>query len=424
MAGTGWVAVSWLGAHLASAVLEEGLASPLAPHMQHAALPEGAHPFYDGNFREMSVAEHLRVVFMMPAAFLRCCCFWSGIALYGLFVNAVYAAVKDERKRHKLLVPGTRLAAGGVLWACGFTLRVRGRAHLTAAQRHVADTHGAYLVVSNHLSYMDILVAAAVLGPYAAAARHDLLDWPVVGPVARSWGVIGVVQSAIRERELRATSGGGASGSSGSLEGGAADALTPPATPPLVHACDAPSDSSAGGPPGTDGASARGAAAALCARARLPGSGHDLPPVLVFPEATTSAGGCLVSFRSGAFVAGVPVLPLTLRYSTPTGFNLSWCSPHTTGGHFLRSMCAWGKTVEVDLLPLHLPSPEELQDATAFANSVRASMAAQLGWPALEGWSVREAHQLHHDLARAQQTGQRVSLSALLQTRGAKNVSD
>ena len=45
--------LTWLGAHLACVLLEEGLSSPFSPDTLHAPLPEGAHPFYDGSIREM-----------------------------------------------------------------------------------------------------------------------------------------------------------------------------------------------------------------------------------------------------------------------------------------------------------------------------------------------------------------------------------
>ena len=211
--------------------------------------------------------------------------------------------------------------------------------------------------MGNHLSYMDIVFCAAVFGPYSAVARHDLLDWPIVGPVARAWGVVGVVQSDIREKELSAST----------AEAPAAGG----------EAKRAPS----------------GRAAALAARAALPGSGWALPPVLVFPEGTTGGGGCIVTFRSGAFVAvrpcvarsslepsdavcmqGVPVLPVTLRYSTPSGFNLCWACPLGTGAHFWKTMCAWGKRVEVDILPLHTPTAAEVADgALSRARHMRCS---------------------------------------------------
>ena len=336
----------------------------------------------------------------------------------GLFVNLTYYLVRGDAERHALLVPATRLAASTVLFLCGFSVTLRGRQHLAAAQRSCAEAGGSFLIVSNHLSYMDILVLASIFGPYAAAARHDLLEWPIVGPVAKAWGVVGVVQSSIRERELLSRKSGAAlaaSASTGRLDAlgcdtptrekmrhsmDPSDAATSPmllASPPTPGgpAAPPPASAAAGVPPQGRPSEGRGATAALSARARLPGSGVHLPPVLVFPEATCTVGGCLVSFRNGAFVAGVPVLPVTLRYRTPSGFNLSWVAPHSTGGHFLRSMCTWGKRVEVDILPLHVPTSGELASASEFGEAVRGEMAAALGWPALSGWSVRDAHQLH-----------------------------
>jgi hypothetical protein len=113
------------------------------------------------------------------------------------------------------------------------------------------------------------------------------------------------------------------------------------------------------------------------------------------------------------------VLPVTLRYSVPSGFNLCWAAPLGTGAHFWKTMCAWGKHVEVQILPLHRPSAPELADgasrfqhlqpllanfasfrnaAHVFAEAVRDEMAAALHWPAVNGWSVREAHALMHEL--------------------------
>jgi hypothetical protein len=46
------------------------------------------------------------------------------------------------------------------------------------------------------------------------------------------------------------------------------------------------------------------------------------------------------------------VLPVTLRYSVPSGFNLCWAAPLGTGAHFWKTMCAWGKHVDVEILPI------------------------------------------------------------------------
>lgn len=37
-------------------------------------------------------------------------------------------------------------------------------------------------------------------------------------------------------------------------------------------------------------------------------------PILLFPEGTTTNGDYLLPFRTGAFIAGVPVQPTILKY--------------------------------------------------------------------------------------------------------------
>ena len=428
------VALAWAGSYLSVALLEEGLVPPLAlapppPAVrrgvqQQATLTweQGRNPFYDITVRpHVNAFEAARRKLMAPFAVLRACCFWGSLILYGLYVNAVFYCVRNEKQRHAVLVPTTRVAARLVLWFCGFSITVSGWERLRAAQQSVARAAGSYVIVSNHVTYMDIMVCAAVFGPYAAAARHDLLSWPIVGPLARSWGVVGVVQSSIREKELAATHGGGGGASSAkgngvnrSSGGGAMEASS--SVDSLASlGTSTPTASPARGTGGTEAppdraSSAKGAAAVLAARARLPGSGDTLPPVLVFPEATVTCGSCLVAFRSGAFVAGVPVLPVTLRYSRPNGESEAWVAPYSTGQHFWHSMCAWGKNVDVHILPLHLPNQEEQADAAIYAATVRRAMAADLGVPALDTWSVRDSHQLNADLARAAATGATVAI--------------
>jgi hypothetical protein len=85
-------------------------------------------------------------------------------------------------------------------------------------------------------------------------------------------------------------------------------------------------------------------------------------------------------------------------------------------------MCCWGKHVEIEILPLHTPTPAETADgacvtvlfmhapakvsahltthvsvhhtARAFGETVRHTIADALGWPALAGWTLRDGHQL------------------------------
>lgn len=135
---------------------------------------------------------------MAPVALFRSLCFWgaiigygarrahaapasrsvcillhrgiTGLAFAGLFVNVLAQYVKDnDRRRHAILVPVTRVATSTLLWICGYTVRhalmvfvsgwrsgacivvaqvnVTGRANLVAAQRATAAQNGAFIIV-------------------------------------------------------------------------------------------------------------------------------------------------------------------------------------------------------------------------------------------------------------------------------------
>jgi 1-acyl-sn-glycerol-3-phosphate acyltransferase len=68
---------------------------------------------------------------------------------------------------------------------------------------------GAFLVVANHLSYLDIPVLASLF-PGRFVAKSEIAGWPVLGWLARTVGTIFVVQKKTRdmkrvEREMKAT---------------------------------------------------------------------------------------------------------------------------------------------------------------------------------------------------------------------------
>jgi hypothetical protein len=48
-----------------------------------------------------------------------------------------------------------------------------------------------------------------------------------------------------------------------------------------------------------------------------------MPMLSVAPEGTLSHGRCVLQFKTGAFVAGVPVVPFVLRYKL-TPHNPAW----------------------------------------------------------------------------------------------------
>uniref|UniRef100_A0ABI0NVS6 Lysophosphatidylcholine acyltransferase 2 n=1 Tax=Bos taurus TaxID=9913 RepID=A0ABI0NVS6_BOVIN len=108
-------------------------------------------------------------------------------------------------------------------------------------------------------------------------------------------------------------------------------------------------------------------------------SGGEWPQILVFPEGTCTNRSCLITFKPGAFIPGVPVQPILLRYPnkldtvtwTWQGYTfiqlcvLTWCQPFTR--------------VEVEFMPVQVPSDEERCDPVLFASTIRNVMA-ELDW--------------------------------------------
>ncbi|GBF97219.1 lysophosphatidylcholine acyltransferase [Raphidocelis subcapitata] len=117
---------------------------------------------------------------------------------------------------------------------------------------------------------------------------------------------------------------------------------------------------------------------ALRRRSATPG----MPPFVIAPEGTLSQGRCLLTFKTGAFVPGLPVVPVLFRYKL-TGHNPGWgvINPKL---HLLRLMCQLYNHVTVECLPVYHPSPEEEEDPQLYAANVRRLMAAALGVPMVD----------------------------------------
>lgn len=104
------------------------------------------------------------------------------------------------------------------------------------------------------------------------------------------------------------------------------------------------------------------------------------PPLLVFPEGTTSNQTILCKFKVGSFVSGVPCQPIVLRYPHKH-FDPSW-PPGVSGLYLaLRVLCQVYNRLEVEILPVYYPSEQEQHDSQLYANNVREVMAQTLGIP-------------------------------------------
>jgi len=160
----------------------------------------------------------------------------------------------------------------------------RATARAAGVRLHVSGKAPAapFLLVSNHLGYLDIIVLAAVAdGRFVA--RHDLGDWPLIGRLVRAGGTI------LIRRDLRADT----------------------------------------------------AAASAAMRAAFDeGSG-----VILFPEGTSSSGHDVLPFRTSLFEPAValamPVHTAALAYSTPEdttapGDSVCWWGDMKFAPHLWR----------------------------------------------------------------------------------------
>ncbi|XP_076846850.1 lysophospholipid acyltransferase LPCAT4 [Brachyhypopomus gauderio] len=116
-------------------------------------------------------------------------------------------------------------------------------------------------------------------------------------------------------------------------------------------------------------------------RERLTSNGY-WPQMLMFPEGTTTNGQALIKFKPGAFLAGVPVQPVLLRYPNRvdtvrwTWKGISWlqCLWYTASQLY--------SNVTVEFLPVYKPSTEEKDNPDLYADNVQKLMAKALGVPA------------------------------------------
>jgi 1-acyl-sn-glycerol-3-phosphate acyltransferase len=91
--------------------------------------------------------------------------YWTGAAIWSALADA------DERRARRALA--CRSWARYVLWVMGVDVRLAGA---------LADDP--HLLVSNHLSYIDILVLAST-GDVTFVAKHEVASWPFIGSMCR-----------------------------------------------------------------------------------------------------------------------------------------------------------------------------------------------------------------------------------------------
>ncbi|XP_053104178.1 lysophosphatidylcholine acyltransferase 1 isoform X2 [Hemicordylus capensis] len=103
------------------------------------------------------------------------------------------------------------------------------------------------------------------------------------------------------------------------------------------------------------------------------------PQIMIFPEGTCTNRSCLITFKPGAFIPGVPVQPVILRYPNKLDtITWTWQGPGALKILWL-TLCQFHNFVEIEFLPVYVPSEEERKNPSLYANNVRRVMAKALG---------------------------------------------
>lgn len=113
-------------------------------------------------------------------------------------------------------------------------------------------------------------------------------------------------------------------------------------------------------------------------------SGGEWPQIMIFPEGTCTNRSSLIAFKPGAFIPGVPVQPVVLRYPNEMDtISWTWQGPGAFKILWL-TLCQFHNPVEIEYLPTYTPSEEEKRDPALFASNVRRIMAKALGLPIID----------------------------------------
>ncbi|XP_058081617.1 lysophospholipid acyltransferase LPEAT1 isoform X2 [Magnolia sinica] len=174
-------------------------------------------------------------------------------------------------------------------------------------------------IISNHVSYLDILYHMSSSFP-SFVAKRSVGKLPLVGLISKCLGCVYV------QRESKSSDFKGVSG-------------------------------------------------VVTERVRTAHQNKLAPLMMLFPEGTTTNGDYLLPFKTGAFLSKAPVLPVILRYPYKR-FSPAWDSISGVR-HVILLLCQFVNHIEVTRLPIYDPSEQEKEDPKLYANNVRKLMASE-----------------------------------------------
>ncbi|KAK9073318.1 hypothetical protein SSX86_007642 [Deinandra increscens subsp. villosa] len=175
------------------------------------------------------------------------------------------------------------------------------------------------VIVSNHVSHMDILYHMSSSFP-SFVAKRSVGKLPLVGLISKCLGCVYV------QRESKSSN-------------------------------------------------TKGVSAVVNERIQEAHRDKSAPMMMLFPEGTTTNGDYILPFKTGAFLAKSPVLPVILKYPYER-FSPAWDSISGVR-HVILLLCQFVNNMTVTRLPIYYPSQEEKDDPKLYAENVRRLMARE-----------------------------------------------
>ncbi|XP_039023008.1 lysophospholipid acyltransferase LPEAT1-like [Hibiscus syriacus] len=229
--------------------------------------------------------------------------------------------------RRTVIVRSGRFLSRSLLFVVGFYWINETRKDSSSSQEN-SKNEGAHLseekeppgaIVSNHVSYVDILYHMSSSFP-SFVAKRSVAKIPFVGLISKCLGCVYV------QRESKSSN-------------------------------------------------SKGVAGAVTDRVREAHQNKSAPMMMLFPEGTTTNGDYLLPFKTGAFLAGAPVVPVILKYPYQR-FSPAW-DTITGVRHVVLLLCQFINHMEVIHLPIYYASQQEKDDPKQYANNVRRLMATE-----------------------------------------------
>ncbi|WCJ35283.1 Phospholipid/glycerol acyltransferase family protein [Euphorbia peplus] len=226
--------------------------------------------------------------------------------------------------RRAVIVSSGRFLGRAVLFVFGFywvsvtdTNREEDKSTGENGSKDTSERPGA--IISNHVSYIDILYHMSSSFP-SFVAKRSVGKLPLIGLISKCLGCVYV------QRESKSSD-------------------------------------------------FKGVAGVVTERVREAHENEDAPMMMLFPEGTTTNGDYLLPFKTGAFVAGAPVLPVILRYPYQR-FSPAWDSISGMR-HVILLLSQFVNYMEVTQLPVYYPSQAEKDNPKLYASNVRRLMAKE-----------------------------------------------